>query len=116
MEVFSTTLRPDPGLLRNLRHILARQLQKIGLPEEHSNALIVATHEAVANAIQHSPPTAHVDVKAELEERTITVEVTNQAPWQPSQPCSYERGRGLALISALMTDVDIQTDAERTTL
>ena len=81
------------------------------------DAVILATHEAVANAIQHSGTADRVRVRADAKPDGLTIEITDDGVWKiPDDPPSQERGRGLSLIRSLVSDATIDTDAGGTTV
>jgi two-component sensor histidine kinase len=79
--------------------------------------VILATHEAVANAIQHSGTVARVRVRVDAEPDGLTIEVADEGAWRtPADPPPLERGRGLNLIRSLVSDATIETNASGTTI
>ena len=62
-------------------------------------AVVLATHEAVANAIQHSAAANPVTVRGESRPEDFLIEITDDGKWKtPDDRPSEERGRGLDLI------------------
>ena len=79
--------------------------------------MILATHEAVANAIQHSGTGTRIHVRADADADGLTIEISDDGAWRaPADPPPIERGRGLNLIRALVTDATIDTGAGGTTV
>jgi anti-sigma regulatory factor (Ser/Thr protein kinase) len=79
--------------------------------------VILATHEAVANAIQHSGTTDPVRVRADSVPDGLTIEISDDGAWRtPDDPPAQERGRGLNLIRSLVSDATIDTDGHGTTV
>lgn len=109
-------LPTDPRSLRELRVSLAGWLASQGLSEASTRAIVLATHEAAANAIEHSGTRRGATVRARIEGRTARVEVKNEGDWKPATFDDDERGRGLLLITALMSGFEIDTDATGTTI
>jgi len=109
-------LPTDPRSLRELRTSLADWLASQGLSEASTSAIVLATHEAAANAIEHSRSRQAVTVRARIEEHTAWVEVRNEGSWKPATFDDDERGRGLLLITALMSELEIDSDATGTTV
>ena len=54
MEEFLFRLPPDLRVLGELRRELARWLKQIGVGDAALTDIVLATHEAAANAIEHS--------------------------------------------------------------
>ena len=81
------------------------------------NDLLIAAHEAVANAIEHAGSRAEIQIRATLETDTIHIEVQDKGTWKhPTTEQAYERGRGLALIAALVTESHVIHNGRGTTL
>ena len=80
-------------------------------------AVVLATHEAVANAIQHAGAPGHVVVRGESGSDGVVIEVSDDGHWKPpDDPPSEERGRGLTLIRSLVSDAQIKTGDRGTTV
>ena len=80
-------------------------------------AVVLATHEAVANAIQHAGGPGHVLVRGESGSEGVVIEVSDDGHWKPpADPPSEERGRGLMLIRSLVSDAQIKTGTRGTTV
>jgi two-component sensor histidine kinase len=80
-------------------------------------AVILATHEAVTNAIQHAGTSHRILVRAQAEDSGVTIEITDDGQWRiPDDPPSMERGRGLTLIRALVSDAQLIASANGTTV
>jgi anti-sigma regulatory factor (Ser/Thr protein kinase) len=114
---FEQDVDPTIAALAPLRHALATWLESREVGERARHAVILATHEAVANAIQHSGTAARITVRADAEPDGLTIEITDGGAWRiPVIPPPIERGRGLDLIRSLVTDATINTGAEGTTV
>ena len=80
-------------------------------------AVVLATHEAVANAIQHAGGPGHVLVRGESGSEGVVIEVSDDGHWKPpDDPQSEDRGRGLTLIRSLVSDAQIKTGTRGTTV
>jgi serine phosphatase RsbU (regulator of sigma subunit)/anti-sigma regulatory factor (Ser/Thr protein kinase) len=77
--------------------------------------VVLATWEACANAIEHAAdPTAdHIRVHAELDDSVVRVVVEDSGRWVDRDP-REDRGLGLRLIHALVSNVDISKGREGT--
>lgn len=112
-EVFTANLPADPGLLRDFRRQLAAWLDAASVTERARNAILLAAHEAAANAIEHAA--APVTVVGRVEPDVILIEVTSAGRWAAHpRAISDERGRGIALMKGLLSDVEILAEKERT--
>jgi anti-sigma regulatory factor (Ser/Thr protein kinase) len=76
---------------------------------------VLATWEACANAIEHAadPTSDYIRVHAKLEDSVVRVVVEDTGRWVRTDP-REDRGLGLRLIRALMSDVEISEGADGT--
>ena len=117
MGHFETLVEPVLTALAPLRHSLDAWLERGGMSEHSRDAVILATHEAVANAIQHSGTDDRIRVRADAKPDGLTIEVADDGTWRiPDDPPQLERGRGLDLIRSLVSDATIHTDTGGTTV
>jgi len=115
VELFSATLPADPRILRDFRQQLTTWLVGSGVRDRSRHAILLAAHEAAANAIEHAA--APVTVVGRREPDVILIEVTSVGRWGAHQQrSSDERGRGVALMKGLLSDVEILAEEERTTV
>ena len=103
---FQAELPPDLAQLALLRRLLAAWLARVEVDAIASDAVILATHEAAANAVEHAR--AEVVVTGFRDEDRVTVLVRNSGGWKESDGSEF-RGRGLVLIRGLMSKVDIDS-------
>ena len=95
------------------RQQLSAWLEAAAVAERARNAILLAAHEAAANAIEHAA--APVTVVGRVEPDVILIEVTSAGRWRAHpHVMSDERGRGLALMKGLLSDVEILAEEERT--
>jgi anti-sigma regulatory factor (Ser/Thr protein kinase) len=99
------TLSPDRDALGALRRMLRRWLEEAGASPEDVAAVTMAANEAWENAIEHAHAFAPVPISVAFERRGDEVFITTHdvggtAPGE-SDP---DRGRGLALMQALMDE------------
>ena len=116
VTTFQKTLSPDLELLAPFRHLLSSWLRQVGVAEPPRSALVLATHEAVANAIEHARTSAPIEVRARISAATVAVEVKDHGSWRERPSVNEERGRGLELIEGLVSAVKIETEESGTTL
>ena len=108
MAAFAANLVHGTKDLRGMRHALLSWLELEHAPEDVCNAVILATHEAAANAMVHGDAKSPVTVSAtQSEDGGFTIEVINVGGWK--QPQAEHAGRGLAMMTELMRDVAIHT-------
>ena len=114
MEPFETTLSLDLFLLRGLRRELASWLTRMQVAGDVRDEIILATHEAAANAIEHARSGSEVTVRAVRDADKVIVVVTNSGGWKEPRSVDDRRGRGLALMKQLMSDLEFQDKSQRT--
>ena len=91
-----------------MRRLLTSWLELTDATEDVRGAVLLATHEAAANAMAHGEPESPVNISASQDEAGgFTVEVANLGGWKEPEPGKV--GRGLSVMNELMSDVAIQT-------
>jgi serine phosphatase RsbU (regulator of sigma subunit)/putative methionine-R-sulfoxide reductase with GAF domain/anti-sigma regulatory factor (Ser/Thr protein kinase) len=114
VEPLSDTLRTrwpaSADTLAAMRPLLRRWLSRWGAESDEIYDITVAVQEASANAVEHAyaPGTAVFEVEAEHEDGVITFVIRDRGSWRA--PRGTHRGRGLAMMRALMEDVDVTHD------
>ena len=116
MNEFHFDLPIDAALLATLRHTLSAWLENSELEGLSRDDLVLATHEAAANAIEHAGASDPVWVDAFVLDGEIIIEVHDTGHWKDDQQVSELRGRGLSLVSMLVNDVEVLRDSGGTTL
>jgi len=114
MEPFEASLALDLFLLRGLRRDLAAWLARMRVAGEVRDAIILATHEATANAIEHARLGSEVTLRAVRDADKVIIVVTNAGEWKEPRSSDERRGRGLTMITRLMSDLEIQVKSHRT--
>lgn len=98
-------VRPAVALLR---HCLGGWLDHRGVDRARAREIVLACSEACANAVEH--PVASSDGAFEVEAKhrrgEIVIVVRDSGRWR-SRSSSETRGRGMTVIRALMTEVEI---------
>jgi anti-sigma regulatory factor (Ser/Thr protein kinase) len=113
VEPFEATLPPDLSKLRGLRHDLAAWLERVGVSGSDRDAVVLATHEAAANGIEHAA--ARV-VRGVRDEEKLLVVVSNTGRWRGRPWGELREGSGLTVIRGLMSQLDINVGHGRTTV
>jgi anti-sigma regulatory factor (Ser/Thr protein kinase) len=109
MTAFAATLLKGPADLREMRQLLTVWLERTDATADVRDAVILATNEAAANAMVHGEPESPVSISAsEGEDGGFTVEVMNHGGWKEPEP--GHTGRGMAMMTDLMSDVTIRTN------
>jgi anti-sigma regulatory factor (Ser/Thr protein kinase) len=116
MNPFHTSISPDLTLLRPLRSSLVAWLESSGVDDPPRADVVLATHEAAANAIEHSGSTAPIEIRARIGDGEVTVEIADGGRWLVSPPGTEERGRGLGMMTALVSRVEIAKETFGTTV
>lgn len=107
MEPFSARVPPEPVALRPLRGMLREWLLAAGLPPEVQHGALLAVNEAAATAIEHAHPHSAVEVRVAIVGGDLVAEVRDAGLWRQGAP-SPGRGRGLAIIAALVDDLQVR--------
>jgi len=102
------TLNAEPGVLAGLRRILGRWLISEGLAEEQVFSITLAASEAAANAIEHAygAQESSFRVSGVHDGDEVRVTISDEGHWRATRP--YGRGRGLAIMRALVDDAQIE--------
>ena len=109
MAAFAATLVRGPTELRGMRRSLMTWLEGAHATPAMRDAVLLATHEAAANAMSHGEPEAPVTVTASPDEGGgFVVEVTNHGGWKEPEP--GHEGRGMGMMTDLMSEVTIRTN------
>lgn len=109
---FATVLPAVPAAIPTARKRLREWLAAIGVDPARENDILLATGEAVTNAIEHGSgcdARKTVFVEAFLRLDTVAVTVSDSGRWASDSSASLRsrrRGRGLTLMSGLADRVD----------
>jgi anti-sigma regulatory factor (Ser/Thr protein kinase) len=101
-------------VLAEVRQVLRRWLTERGASPEELAEITIAASEACANAVEHaySPRPEAFELEASAENDEITLIVRDRGRWRP--PRGINRGRGLGIIAAAMSEVDVRRTADGT--
>ena len=101
------TLVPEVTSLPTVRSTLRPWLAMVGA--EHADEIILAVHEAVANAVEHAGlgDGDVITIEADVVDNTVRVRVLDSGAWR-DRPVDETRGRGLMIIRAVMDHVDLE--------
>jgi PAS domain S-box-containing protein len=113
-------LAADVNELAASRTALRTWLDKVGVAPEQALDVLIAVGEALSNAIEHghrNRPDGVVRLRAIALPDRLHVTVTDTGAWKvPADLPSLHRGRGVALMKALMQDVTIDPQTSGTTV
>ncbi len=102
------------------RDALRTWLTKVGVEPEQIQDMLVATGEAVANAIEHghrNRPEGTISLRATAVVDGLHVSVIDTGVWKiPRQVPNEYRGRGLSLMRCLVQDLSIHSNDAGTTV
>jgi anti-sigma regulatory factor (Ser/Thr protein kinase) len=110
----------DVGELAGSRTALRSWLDRAGVNPEQALDVLIAAGEALANAIEHGHrdrPDGTVRLHATALPDRVRLTVADTGEWKvPAAEPSLHRGRGIALMKALMQDVTIESRTTGTTV
>lgn len=107
----------DAQEIGRARRAVAAWATQAGLPPPTVDDVVLATYEALANAVDHAYSTGAgaVSVTAEATDGEVLVVVRDHGHWRPPRPTNA-RGRGLRLIHQLAHHVTLDRDSDGTTV
>ena len=79
MRPFEIHVEHELSALKAVRRTLDKWLQGRGLPDRPRAEVVLATHEALANAIEHSDSAKPIRIKAEARSDGFVIEITETA-------------------------------------
>lgn len=102
------------------RNALRGWLDSAGVPPDQALDVLIAAGEALANAIEHGhrdSPDGRVRLHAIALPDRLQLTIIDTGSWKaPAEIPSLHRGRGIALMRALMHDVTIESETTGTTV
>jgi PAS domain S-box-containing protein len=108
----------EAGRLSPVRSALRTWLARCGIDTTTTQNVLVAVGEACANAIEHGhrfQADGLIRLRAAATADHLQLTVTDGGRWKTPDPAANQhRGRGLALMRALMTEVTVSTGAAGT--
>lgn len=108
-------LPAEPAVLAAIRSAMRRWLAGTPASDREAEDLLVASGEAVANAVEHAygPDGGTIDLRSELLGDRVVITVRDRGQWR--SPRGQDRGRGEMLMRALCDDV-VVTKVDGTTV
>ena len=115
MESFSLECRCETAALRLVRQSfggwVTSQAQLVG---RHADILL-AVHEAAANAIEHAHPCEAIEVTATLDGSELRVCVADRGSWAERTTSDGTRGRGTGIMRDLADTMEVVRNGAGTT-
>ncbi len=113
----------DSSTLAVIRHIASAALEEIGVETQDISDVALALTEAAANVVKHSGADDQYEVHVVIEDTTCEIRVVDAGRGFDSGAYdlamadpSEERGRGLALMAALVDSVRFESRPEEGTI
>jgi serine phosphatase RsbU (regulator of sigma subunit)/anti-sigma regulatory factor (Ser/Thr protein kinase) len=110
------TLEAQPEVLAGLRRALGRWLMSEGVNENELFNITLAASEAAANSIEHAygAREASFRVSCVHEGEEVRITVSDGGRWRAARP--YGRGRGLAIMRALVDEALLERESTGTSV
>jgi anti-sigma regulatory factor (Ser/Thr protein kinase) len=110
----------EVGQLAGSRAALRSWLTRAQVTPQMAHDVLIAAGEAVANAIEHGhrdKPDGVISLRATALANQVRLTIVDTGVWKTPQPAAHPfRGRGIALMRALMHDVAIDSASSGTTV
>jgi CHASE1-domain containing sensor protein/anti-sigma regulatory factor (Ser/Thr protein kinase)/GAF domain-containing protein len=110
---FRRVMDRDALELAPTRAAVRAWMQEQGAGGEMVEEMVLASGEALANAIEHAVTPDPIEVRGWSDHERITLRVTDRGAWANGEPMN-DRGFGLAIMRELMDDVHVETDERGT--
>jgi anti-sigma regulatory factor (Ser/Thr protein kinase)/putative methionine-R-sulfoxide reductase with GAF domain len=114
-EELHVTMPAERDALAPLRRRLRAWLRAQGATSDELAAIVLASGEACANAVEHAYPAVRstFDLEARMEDGTVVVVVRDHGNWREPRTGTH-RGRGLGIMRATMDSVDVRSTDQGT--
>jgi anti-sigma regulatory factor (Ser/Thr protein kinase) len=105
-EGFRISVGTDPKSVGIVRHALRKWLADTGAADDEAFDILVASGEAVSNAVEHAYGLSDgtVVVEANLDDGGVALRIRDYGRWRA--PRDGDRNRGFVMMRALMDEVD----------
>jgi anti-sigma regulatory factor (Ser/Thr protein kinase) len=119
-ERFDLTAKANPDNARQLRARFQRWLRTLGLPTPVVDDLTLAVYEALANAAEHAYELDHpqpiMRLQARVDHHHLLITISDHGCWRTPPPEPGYRGRGLAMMRSLTTELHVHPTTHGTTV
>ena len=119
MQALEAVFPCDTRELARLRSQLSDWLESVGVARGLRVRVVLASHEAAANAVLHAAPCSELRLYATIDDQILTVEIADAGNWSGGDVGAAdddEHGRGIALMKDLMGSVQIHRGPHGTTV
>jgi len=108
-------LPAEPSSLAGMRRRLGRWLDELGATPLERAEIQMASHEACCNSMEHGYAFGDetLELEAEPQNGGVTIVVSDRGGWREPRE-GGDRGRGLAMMRELMSDVELDPSAAGT--
>jgi serine/threonine-protein kinase RsbW len=119
----SVCLPREAGTVSIVRGFLGRGLRVLGVTEECAEEVELAVSEACNNVIQHAGSDDDYEVRVDIDEWQCAISVVNSGPGFDADAlagvmpdASWSRGRGVAVMRAVMDSIEFRSEPETGTI
>ena len=111
---FEQRFEAVPEQLWRIRAAVREWLNRNAIPREVQTDLVLALSEACANAVEHAydgrqPGDIEVEIERVVSADELVVRIRDSGRWRPLREATWERGRGMQIMRALVEDLEQQT-------
>jgi len=108
-------LAPDQASLQTMRGTLSNWLSRVGATPDDTYAILLASWEACANAMEHpvDPARPVIELDARRSGDAVSISVRDYGHWREGAE-REDQGLGLRLMGGLMEDVDVSVGSAGT--
>jgi serine/threonine-protein kinase RsbW len=119
-ERFELAAEANPANARHLRARFQEWMQTLDAPALVIDDLALAVYEALANVVEHAYPPEHphpmMRLLARADHHQMLITVSDHGHWQPPAREPGYRGRGLAMMRCLTTELHLHPSSHGTTV
>lgn len=117
---FDLAAKANPENARQLRRRFQRWLRTLGAPIPVVDDLTLAVYEALANAVEHAYEPDHpqpmMRLQARGDDHHVLITISDHGCWRTPPPEPGYRGRGLAMMRSLTTELHVHPTTHGTTV
>ena len=103
-----------------MRARFQKWLLALGTPAVLVDDLVLAVYEALANVVEHAYPPDHphpvMRLQARVDHHHLLITISDHGRWRPLPAEPGYRGRGLAMMRSLSTELHLHPTPEGTTV